>query len=55
MQKKFQNSIKTVNYFIFIEYLNKDTIIYNNSSNIKVVIREELAKRIRRQNYNIDL
>jgi len=40
---------------MFIKYLNKDTIIYINNFDIKVVIREELAKRIRRQDNNTNL
>jgi len=48
LQKKFRNLIEIVDYFIFIKYLNKDAIIYINNFNIKVVIKKELAKRIRR-------
>jgi len=55
LQKKIQNLIEIVNYFIFIEYFSKDTITYINNSNIKIVIRKELAKRIKRQNYNTNL
>jgi len=55
LQEKFRNLIKIVDYFIFIERLNKDTIIYVNNFNIKVVIKEEFAKRIKRQDYNTNL
>ncbi len=48
LQKKFRNSIKIVDHFTFIERLNKDAIIYVNDFDIKVVIREELAKRIKK-------
>jgi hypothetical protein len=47
--------MKIVNYLIFIERLNKNTITYINNFDIKVVIREELAKRIRRRDYNTNL
>jgi len=49
LQKKFRNLIKIVKYF------SKDTIIYVDNFDIKVVIREEFAKRIRRQDYNTKL
>jgi hypothetical protein len=47
--------MKIVNYLIFIERLNKNTITYINNFDNKVVIREELAKRIRRRDYNTNL
>jgi len=48
LQKKFRNSIKIINYLIFIKRLNKDAITYINNFDIKNVIREELAKRIKK-------
>jgi len=40
--------MKIVDHFTFIERLNKDAITYVNDFDIKIVIREELAKRIRK-------
>jgi len=55
LQEKFRNLIKIVNYSIFIKRLNKDTITYIDNSSIKTIIKEELAKKIRKQDYNTNL
>jgi len=47
LQKIFRNLIKIVDYFIFIKYFNKNTNIYIDNFDIKVVIKKELVKKNR--------